>query len=208
MRGTVNWWAGWSILLVVSYRSLLRVGHRVATLLDSTQESILALRYNFWRLQGTQSCRGKPVLICILALSLVFTPYLSNAVVSAKSPHYFHALVALYETPSPPKLDFYYVNRSYCTRTDSPRSHRLPQIAPIARAPIHHDRTDCPKSHRSDSAHVHRSAEIAKRFQYSVLRSPYRTAQQLPIPLASTERIFACRFDEIDRMCAYRFPKS
>ena len=95
MRGTVYWWAGWSILLVVSYRSLLRVGHRVATLLDSTRESIFALRYNFWRLQGTQSCRGKPVLICILALSLVFTPYFSNAVVSAKSPHCFHALVAL-----------------------------------------------------------------------------------------------------------------
>ena len=37
----------------------------------------------------------------------------------------------LYGTPSPPKIDFYYVNRSYCTRTDSPRSHRLPQIAPI-----------------------------------------------------------------------------
>ena len=72
-----------------SLTSLLRVGHRVATLLDSTRESILALRYNFWRLQGTQSCRGKPVLICILALSLVFTPYLSNAVVSAKSPHLF-----------------------------------------------------------------------------------------------------------------------
>ena len=70
-----------------SLTSLLRVGHRVATLLDSTRESILALRYNFCRLQGTQSCRGKPVLICILALSLVFTPYLSNAVVSAKSPH-------------------------------------------------------------------------------------------------------------------------
>ena len=39
-----------------SLTSLLRVGHRVATLLDSTRESILALRYNFWRLQGTQSC--------------------------------------------------------------------------------------------------------------------------------------------------------
>ena len=72
-----------------SLTSLLRVGHRVATLLDSTRELILALRYNFWRLQGTQSCRGKPVLICILALSLVFTPYLSNAVISAKSPHSF-----------------------------------------------------------------------------------------------------------------------
>ena len=35
------------------------------------------------------------MLICILALSLVFTPYLSNAVVSAKSPHFFHALVVL-----------------------------------------------------------------------------------------------------------------
>ena len=87
------------------------------------------------------------------------------------------SVLSHYGTPSPPKIDFYYVNRSYCTRTDSPRSHR------------------------SDSAHVHRSAEIAKRFQYSVLRSPYRTAPQLPIPLASTERI---RFDEIDRMCAYR----
>ena len=44
-----------------SLTSLLRVGHRVAILLDSTRESILALRYNFWRLQGS---RGKPVLIC------------------------------------------------------------------------------------------------------------------------------------------------
>ena len=33
--------------------------------------------------------RGKPVLIMQLAFSLVFTPYLSNAVVSAKSPHSF-----------------------------------------------------------------------------------------------------------------------
>ena len=72
---------------------LLRVGHRVATLLDSTRESILALRYNFWRLQGTQSCRGKPVLICILALSLVFTPYLQSF---QQNRHInFHALVAL-----------------------------------------------------------------------------------------------------------------
>ena len=35
------------------------------------------------------------MLICILALSLVFTPYLSNAVISAKSAIIFHALVAL-----------------------------------------------------------------------------------------------------------------
>ena len=81
--------------VLLTRASLLRVGHRVATLLDSTRESILALRYNFWRLQGTQSCRGKPVLICILALSLVFTPYLSNAVVSANRHIIFHALVAL-----------------------------------------------------------------------------------------------------------------
>ena len=60
-----------------SLTSLLRVGHRVATLLDSKRESILALRYNFWRLQGTQSCRGKPVLnlhigsfACFHAISL------------------------------------------------------------------------------------------------------------------------------------------
>ena len=33
--------------------------------------------------------------LCILAFSLVFTPYLSDAVVLVKSPHYFHALVAL-----------------------------------------------------------------------------------------------------------------
>ena len=89
MRGTINWWADCHFTDSWSLTSLLRVGHGVATLLDSTRESILALRYNFWRLQGTQSCRGKPVLICILALSLVFTPYLSNAVVSAKSPHSF-----------------------------------------------------------------------------------------------------------------------
>ena len=33
--------------------------------------------------------------LCILAFSLVFTPYLSNTAVSAKSPHYFLTLVAL-----------------------------------------------------------------------------------------------------------------
>ena len=90
MRGTVNCGRAGSFtrgLLPQLAESRSQHGHRVATLLDSTRESILALRYNFWRLQGTQSCIGKPVLICILDLSLVFTPYLSNAVVSAKSPH-------------------------------------------------------------------------------------------------------------------------
>ena len=37
--------------------------------------------------------RDKPVLIMHIGFFACFTPYLSNAVVSAKSPHYFHALV-------------------------------------------------------------------------------------------------------------------
>ena len=36
-----------------SVTNSLRVGHRLATRLDSTRESILALRCNFWCLQGT-----------------------------------------------------------------------------------------------------------------------------------------------------------
>ena len=36
-------------------RFSLRVGHRLVTLVDSTRESILALRCNFWCLQGAQS---------------------------------------------------------------------------------------------------------------------------------------------------------
>ena len=35
------------------------------------------------------------MLIMHMGFSLVFTSYLSNAVVSAKSPRYFHSLVAL-----------------------------------------------------------------------------------------------------------------
>ena len=38
-----------------SLASSLRVGHRLATLVDSMRESILALRCNFWCLQGAQS---------------------------------------------------------------------------------------------------------------------------------------------------------
>ena len=77
-----------------SLTSLLRVGHRVATLLDSTRESILALRYNFWRLQGKQSCRGKPVLICILAR--LFSRHISRTQSFQQNRHInFHALVAL-----------------------------------------------------------------------------------------------------------------
>ena len=78
-----------------SLTSLLRVGHRVATLLDSTRESILALRYNFWRLQGTQSCRGKPVLICNWLFRL-FSRHISRTQSFQQNRHIvFHALVAL-----------------------------------------------------------------------------------------------------------------
>ena len=52
MRGTVNWWAG---RFTARGRFSLRVGHRLVTLVDSTRESILALRCNFWCLQGAQS---------------------------------------------------------------------------------------------------------------------------------------------------------
>ena len=77
-----------------SLTSLLRVGHRVATLLDSTRESILALRYNFWRLQGTQSCRGKPVLICNWLFRL-FSRHISRTQSFQQNRHIiFHALAA------------------------------------------------------------------------------------------------------------------
>ena len=46
-----TWWACplWTLT------SLLRVNHWLATVLDSTRESMLALCYDFWCLQGTQS---------------------------------------------------------------------------------------------------------------------------------------------------------
>ena len=59
-----------------------RVWHGLATQVDSMHESMHALSCG---LQGTQSKwigRGKPVWLCILAFSLVFTAYISNAVVS------------------------------------------------------------------------------------------------------------------------------
>ena len=49
--GLVRFTDSWS--LTSSLRS--RVGHRLATLVDSTRESILALRCNFWWLQRAQS---------------------------------------------------------------------------------------------------------------------------------------------------------
>ena len=62
MRGTVI-----SVLVVYNSWSLtilLRVSHWLATLLDSTRESTLALRYNFWCLQGTQSWSTVEVSQC------------------------------------------------------------------------------------------------------------------------------------------------
>ena len=47
--GLVRFTDSWSLT------SSLRVGHRLASLVDSTRESILALRCNFWCLQGAQS---------------------------------------------------------------------------------------------------------------------------------------------------------
>ena len=47
--GIVRFTDSWSLT------SSLRVGHRLASLVDSTRESILALRCNFWCLQGAQS---------------------------------------------------------------------------------------------------------------------------------------------------------
>ena len=46
-------WAG-PFLPSWSLTSSLRVGHRLAALVDSTRESMLALCYNFW-CQGAQS---------------------------------------------------------------------------------------------------------------------------------------------------------
>ena len=44
---------------------------------------------------GLNAAEVSQCSLCILAFSLVFTPYLSNVVVLAKSPDYFDALVAL-----------------------------------------------------------------------------------------------------------------
>ena len=90
MGGLVHFTDSWSLT------SLLRVGHRVATLLDSTRESILALRYNFWRLQGTQSCRGKPSADYAYWLFRLFSRHISRTQSFQQNRHIiFHALVAL-----------------------------------------------------------------------------------------------------------------
>ena len=45
-----------------------------------------------WWVDRAKRRRGKPVLINILAFSLVFKPYLLNAVVLVKSQHYLHCI--------------------------------------------------------------------------------------------------------------------
>ena len=67
--GTTNWWAG---LWVCIYSR--RVLHGVATVVDSIRVSIHALRCEFLCLESkqTRSRCCKPVLISMLAFSLVF----------------------------------------------------------------------------------------------------------------------------------------
>ena len=75
-----------------------RVWHRLVTVVDSMRELIHAIRCDFLSPQGTQERADQvavsPVL-CILAFSLVFTAYLSNTVVSGKSPFILQARVVL-----------------------------------------------------------------------------------------------------------------
>ena len=78
MRDTANWWAG---LLACVYSwspaiSSWRVWHGLATAVDNMGESIHNLRCDFLCLQDTEResepAWGKPVLISILAFSLMF----------------------------------------------------------------------------------------------------------------------------------------
>ena len=70
-------------------------GFRAAMDLDTYPHwNLIRPRCAEWAKPG-QGLKVSQCSLCILAFSLVFTPYLSNAVVSAKSPHYFLALVAL-----------------------------------------------------------------------------------------------------------------
>ena len=89
MSDTVNWWAG---RLVFRY-SARRVWHVLATVVYSMRESIHAVCCDFLSLWGTKS--EHPMRYCILAFSLSFTAYLSNAVVSRKRPFTFQARVVL-----------------------------------------------------------------------------------------------------------------
>ena len=68
------------------YTSWRRVWHGLATLVDCMRESIHVLRCNFLCLQGT---RSRPIGSRWASAIIVFAAYLSNAVVSGKSPNAF-----------------------------------------------------------------------------------------------------------------------
>ena len=61
-------------------------GFRAALDLDNIP---LVTSFVHGALNGLNLVEVSQCSLCILAFSLVFTPYIPNAVVSAKSPHYF-----------------------------------------------------------------------------------------------------------------------
>ena len=83
MHGITNWSAGLCIYAWSLASNSLRVWHGQAM-----RESIHALCASKVRGVGRSSW-DKPAWLCILAFSRVFTVYLSNTVVSGKSPNYF-----------------------------------------------------------------------------------------------------------------------
>ena len=65
---------------------MIMSGFRAALDLDTHPRSNLSCpRFAEWANPG----RGKPELIMHIGFLLVFTPYLSNSVISAKSPRFF-----------------------------------------------------------------------------------------------------------------------
>ena len=90
MHYTANWWAGLLVVFVYSWSpasSAWRVWHGLATVVDSICRLLWfpePARYT----ERVDQVAVSPVRLCILAFSLVFTAYLSNAVVSGKSPFF------------------------------------------------------------------------------------------------------------------------
>ena len=92
-----NWWAGLLVVCVYLWSpasSTRRVWHGLATVVDTQHAGVETCR-SLW-LPGPQRYTDReeqvtvsPMWLGILAFSLVFTAYLSNAVVSGKSPFYF-----------------------------------------------------------------------------------------------------------------------
>ena len=92
MRSTANWWVGPRACVYsrgLHTSSWRRVLHELATQVDNMRESTHALSCDFLSLREREAQWD---YICILAFSLVFTAYLSNAVVSGKSLSYFSGL--------------------------------------------------------------------------------------------------------------------